>query len=261
MGCCCSSPEGTGTRRSEHRSHFDARQWETVEDVVYKARCQGPRAVHVVGRVIHTGEIYEAPFSRHQCVMVTAAVYQSDTKKPSKKKPPKIVASGAHLLGFKLFSTIDGRTHELVIEPGVWEMKFESTGTFQDVRMNKEKNMLVCKDPDSRKKLRELPKGKEFWDGFIHPIGPTAVEVPDVKDKTWKGSLDVHEFALREGDAVAVLGRVKVVDNEVVIEAGGKSIAMITNKRSLAHSLLSCPAGVTNVVSKPQVVPYRQATE
>lgn len=286
MGCANSGAAGVDVVRPPRpaRTPFDDCPCEPLPDVVWKANCQGPRSVHVTGRVLHTGSILEAPFSGRQCVMVAVSVFAMEGKKAKKTDmthlPP--VCAGSNQIGFKIISTIDGRTKEIVIEPGLWEMHFEVTNTFRDIRLDRKRDMLVCKTDDSRKP-KDLPKSKDFWDRFMRETGPKQVEVPDLDDKTWKGSLDVHEYALREGDAVAVLGRVKVarrrsmttpvaldelgngknavVDSQVVIEASGKSIAVITNKRTMAASILSTPPAIAASTVKPEVVPFQQATE
>lgn len=258
MGCCSSS-HGSDSKTPMSRTLFDEREPESMEDVVYKARCQGPRSVHVTGRVVHAGSVFEAPFSGDHCLMVHVVVLMCERRKPKSGKPLRPLSSGGNQLGFKIISTTDGRTQEILIEPGLWEMFFERRHVLTDIRLDSERDMLVCRD--SGKKVRELPKAKNFWDRFIHEIGPVKVPIPDVKDKKFKGLVEVHEYSLTEGDVVAVLGRVKVNDGIVIMDASGHAMSMITNKPSKASSILRCPPGITPVMAKPQVVGYSQASE
>jgi len=268
MGCGGGQKEANGggqtaTRRnSSTRTPFDTNPEESLHEVAYKARNQGPRMVRVTGRVMHTGSVIEAPFSSERCVMVNVLFYMSESRKAIKGWTPKkhLVCAGSNSLGFKIVGMVDGRMTEIHVEPGQWDMHFERTHVQTDIRWDKKKDLIVCQSAKSRKRL-QLAKAKDFWDRFVKEVGPSKVELPDSKDRSWKGSLDVHEFSLHAGETVAMLGRIKAVGNKVVFEArAGLGLSMITNKPSMAASLNQPPDFALDQ-GKPEVVDYNQATE
>eukprot|EP00401_Gymnodinium_catenatum_P031455 CAMPEP_0117466710 /NCGR_PEP_ID=MMETSP0784-20121206/5283_1 /TAXON_ID=39447 /ORGANISM="" /LENGTH=235 /DNA_ID=CAMNT_0005260661 /DNA_START=73 /DNA_END=776 /DNA_ORIENTATION=+ len=198
--------------------------------------------VHIVGQVAHIGMVMVSPFGQLEGVAMKVAAEQKMVS------GNKRTFSAERALDFKLV----GGGQEILVEKGAWTLclspsHYEMNIVRDDKRTDGSAPSGGVKSGGAAWNQRDMPPltvkphAAAWWDKFND--GRDPLNGSGIKGQRPRGA---RESILKDGQACAVLGALKVTDSgarKLVCMGVGKGASVITNQSSLSPAINNCKDG------------------